>query len=288
MTMNIKKIAAAAAAAIMALGVCTGVPAGTDNASPLAVTAEAAKEERGTLKAAVTYSGVSIDIKWNEVKNAAQYQIIVMYSTDAIPFSNVENMTPFAFDSVEAGGELSMSIPTIGLPLDINGTPVHYSVSVTPMTKDYEPVNDKEFTTLYFDSFDDLEKTKFNADGTINFNGDTSKPAEPEKTTETKTETKKESKKLPAPANFKAKKTSSSVTLSWDAVEGADMYRVYKYNEKTGKYEKYKDVKSTKCTVTGLKANTKYKFKITAYDKVNGKYVKGESSKPVSVTTKKK
>lgn len=93
--------------------------------------------------------------------------------------------------------------------------------------------------------------------------------------------------KAAAPSNIKSSKTNNSVTLSWDAVEGADMYRVYKYNEKTGKYEKYKDVKSTKCTVTGLKANTKYKFKITAYDKVNGKYVKGGSSKPVSVTTKK-
>ncbi|MCM1381230.1 MAG: fibronectin type III domain-containing protein, partial [Muribaculaceae bacterium] len=90
-----------------------------------------------------------------------------------------------------------------------------------------------------------------------------------------------------APANFKASKTTNSVTLSWDAVEGADMYRVYKYNEKTGKYEKYKDVKSAKCSVTGLSAGTKYKFKVTAYDKVNGKYVKGGTSKAVSVTTKK-
>lgn len=40
------------------------------------------------------------------------------------------------------------------------------------------------------------------------------------------------------------------------------MYRVYKYNDKTGKYEKYKDVTSAKCTVSGLSANTKYKFKM--------------------------
>ncbi|MCM1329767.1 MAG: fibronectin type III domain-containing protein [Ruminococcus sp.] len=89
------------------------------------------------------------------------------------------------------------------------------------------------------------------------------------------------------PTNFKASKTTNSVTLSWGAVEGADMYRVYKYNEKTGKYEKYKDVKSAKCAITGLSANTKYKFKVTAYDKVDGKYVKGGTSKAVSVTTKK-
>lgn len=90
-----------------------------------------------------------------------------------------------------------------------------------------------------------------------------------------------------APSNIKASKTTNSVTLSWDKASGADMYRVYKYNDKTGKYEKYKDVKSAKCTVSGLKAGTKYKFKVVAYSKNNdGKYVKGESSKAVSVTTK--
>ncbi len=95
------------------------------------------------------------------------------------------------------------------------------------------------------------------------------------------------SAKSAAPANFKASKTNNSITLKWDKADGADMYRVYKYNEKTGKYEKYKDVKSEKCTISGLSANTKYKFKVASYDEVNGKYVKGESSKAVSVTTKK-
>lgn len=88
-------------------------------------------------------------------------------------------------------------------------------------------------------------------------------------------------------SGVKASSTKNSVTLTWDKASGADMYRVYKYNDKTGKYEKYKDVKSAKCTVSGLKAGTKYKFKVAAYSKNNdGKYVKGESSKAVSVTTK--
>lgn len=99
---------------------------------------------------------------------------------------------------------------------------------------------------------------------------------------------KPEVKKAAAAKNFKIKKTNNSVTLTWDKADGADMYRVYKYNEKTEKYEKYKDVKSAKCTISGLKANTKYKFKVVSYSKNDsGKYVKGESSKAVSVTTKK-
>lgn len=88
-------------------------------------------------------------------------------------------------------------------------------------------------------------------------------------------------------SDVKTSSTKNSVTLTWDKASGADMYRVYKYNDKTGKYEKYKDVKSAKCTVSGLKAGTKYKFKVAAYSKnSDGKYVKGESSKAVSVTTK--
>lgn len=90
-----------------------------------------------------------------------------------------------------------------------------------------------------------------------------------------------------APSNIKASKTADSITLTWDSASGADMYRVYMYNDKTEKYEKYKDVKSAKCTVSGLKAGTKYKFKVTAYSKnKDGKYVQGESSKAVSITTK--
>lgn len=43
--MNLKKIAAFAAAAVMAAGICTGVPVGTESVSPLAVTAEAASKD---------------------------------------------------------------------------------------------------------------------------------------------------------------------------------------------------------------------------------------------------
>lgn len=95
------------------------------------------------------------------------------------------------------------------------------------------------------------------------------------------------SSKLAAPTGFKASKSQTKITLSWDAVEGADGYVVYMYNEKTGKYESYKSVKNAKCTISGLKKNTKYKFKVAALVKKDGKYVVQTSSKAVSATTKK-
>lgn len=95
--------------------------------------------------------------------------------------------------------------------------------------------------------------------------------------------------KLASPDNIKASaKTTNSITLKWDKVSGADAYTVYLYNASTGKYEKYKTVTSNSCVIKNLKKNTKYKFKVSALDKVNGKYKEGEKSDPVAVTTKKK
>lgn len=87
-------------------------------------------------------------------------------------------------------------------------------------------------------------------------------------------------------SNLKASKTAkNSVTLSWDEENGASAYRVYKYNAKTKKYEKYKDVTSTTCKVTGLSSKTKYKFKVTALKKSGKSYKTGRSA-TISVTTK--
>ena len=393
--MNIKKITAFAAAVVIAAGICTGVPTGTGTGSPLAVTAEAATKQSGSLEATVTHSGVSIDMKWKSVSNAAYYNVMVMYSTDAIPFASMTNVKFFALKKVtptaDTGSELSLSIFTAGLPLDIDGKPVHYSVQITSMTKDDNLVSDTLNYSIWFESLDDLEKTKYESESTKT----TDKKTDPFNLTPTlyddgtvdvtwneidgaysyqlyayygvsspletvfvspvakkdfditgtkhdghvkaipsakytldisslpKGKTAKimivaydknnngmdtyttielkdlkvnkrsgtsgsSSTKAAAPKNFKAQKTNNSVTLTWDAVDGADMYRVYKYNPETKKYEKYKDVKNAKCTIKGLDANTKYKFKVVSYDKnKDGKYVKGESSKAVSVTTKK-
>ncbi len=87
-------------------------------------------------------------------------------------------------------------------------------------------------------------------------------------------------------SGFKTTSTSSSITLTWNAVEGAELYKVYMYNSETGKFTKYKDVKNPKCRVNGLEADTKYRFKAVVYTKdADGKLVKGETSKAVSATT---
>lgn len=66
----------------------------------------------------------------------------------------------------------------------------------------------------------------------------------------------------PVPSKPKYSKTSSSITLSWEKVEGASSY-VVKYSS-DGKKWTTKTVSANKIKLTGLKSNQKYYFKIAA------------------------
>ncbi|MCH5194516.1 MAG: fibronectin type III domain-containing protein [Oscillospiraceae bacterium] len=92
--------------------------------------------------------------------------------------------------------------------------------------------------------------------------------------------------KLSAPANVKAETTANSITLKWDAVKGADGYKVYMYDEKEEKFVKYKTTSSTSCKVTDLSKNKKYYFKIATLTQSGSKVTEHESTKKISATTK--
>lgn len=65
-------------------------------------------------------------------------------------------------------------------------------------------------------------------------------------------------------ANLKAaSKTASSVTLSWDSVRNAKGYRIEQYIN--GKWTKLTSISGTSYTVKGLKASTRYSFRVRAY-----------------------
>lgn len=84
------------------------------------------------------------------------------------------------------------------------------------------------------------------------------------------------------PQNVKAKATGTSVVLTWDKVDGADAYRVYKYDSSSKKYVKVKNVSGAKATVKNLSGGTQ-KFKVAALVKTNGKYTAGKASSAVKV-----
>ena len=70
-----------------------------------------------------------------------------------------------------------------------------------------------------------------------------------------------------------ASSTSSSVKLSWSKVNNAAGYQVYQYV--SGSWKRIKVTTATSLTVSGLKANTKYYFKVRAYAKASSGYVYG-------------
>ena len=92
--------------------------------------------------------------------------------------------------------------------------------------------------------------------------------------------------KLPAPENVKGEADTDKIVLTWDKVEGAEGYRVYKYDPAAGKYLSYKSIKGAKCTVTELESGTEYSFRVAALDASGGKYAAGTASSAISVTTK--
>lgn len=73
----------------------------------------------------------------------------------------------------------------------------------------------------------------------------------------------------------------TSVTLTWTKVSGAKSYRVFQASSSDGSYTKIDTVTTNSCTVTGLKANTSYYYKVKA---VNDGGV-GKASSALSVKT---
>ena len=87
-------------------------------------------------------------------------------------------------------------------------------------------------------------------------------------------------------SSITASQSTSSIKLTWKKVTGADGYRVYQYNSKTGKYKTLKTLTGTTYTVKNLKAGTSYKFAVKAYTKDSGETLWAASSKTITTCTK--
>lgn len=94
-------------------------------------------------------------------------------------------------------------------------------------------------------------------------------------------------KKLTAPTGIKATTDTDSVTLSWNAVSGASVYRIYSYNSSSKKFAVLESaVRGTSYTNDGLKSNTQYRYKIAALVKNGSSYAVQTKSSEIKATTK--
>lgn len=89
-----------------------------------------------------------------------------------------------------------------------------------------------------------------------------------------------------ATSSLSAKSYVNAVKLTWKKVDSATGYRVFVYNSKTKKYEKYADTKRTAINVKKLESGTKYKFRVKAYTVLGGNTYYADSYKGITAVTK--
>lgn len=96
---------------------------------------------------------------------------------------------------------------------------------------------------------------------------------------------------IDAPGNVKAKGISKSkIKVTWDSVDDADGYKVYRYNKTKGRYTCIRtitDEENCSYTNTGLDANTSKSYKVSSYALGdNGGIIESSLSKKTKATTK--
>lgn len=75
---------------------------------------------------------------------------------------------------------------------------------------------------------------------------------------------------------------TGKITIKWNAVSGAEKYRLMLYTD--GKYKSLKTTTKTSLTISGVKSGTKYKYAVRAY--VNGKWTAIEKASTITVKAK--
>ena len=88
------------------------------------------------------------------------------------------------------------------------------------------------------------------------------------------------------PAIKSTSASTSAVRLNWNAVSGANGYRVVRYDANAKKWASVGTIKTTSFKETKLKGKTSYKYKVKAYRKVGGATYWSEYSAVKSVKTK--
>lgn len=95
------------------------------------------------------------------------------------------------------------------------------------------------------------------------------------------------SSKLPAPQNIKVSTENTSAVISWDKVEGASKYRVYRYSAASKEYYEFAVVEGESVEAYMLSSGTKHYFKIAALSGDGDKLTEGKRSEKITVSTKK-
>ena len=93
--------------------------------------------------------------------------------------------------------------------------------------------------------------------------------------------------KLPAPKSVRAEVTENSVKLTWDKVEGAEKYKVFRYEESSKTYKPFDTAESEEYTAEGLTTGTTYYYRVAAMVSDGKNYITQNISDAVTAMPKR-
>ena len=223
-----------------------------------------------------------VKLTWDAVEGATEYDVVrdgnVIDTVNTNSYTNapVKADTTYTYKIVAkdpANGrsatsdelEVKTELEPLGTPNDFNSsdlTPTSVKLTWSPIEEatGYKiERNGEVIATVDTTSFEDTQlEQNTNYKYTL-YAIDDERTSEP-----TSTEVRTPFKDLKAPAGLTTSNIkTNSLTLSWDAVEEADKYRIYIDGKELG------IVDGTSIEINDLSPNTKYKFEVQAMDTVN-------------------
>lgn len=86
--------------------------------------------------------------------------------------------------------------------------------------------------------------------------------------------------------DLKAEAEDTNITLRWSAVNNAQGYVIYRWNEEKAEFEQIDDVEECKYVDSNLKEDTSYRYKVAAFINVDGIKYESDLTPEQGITTK--
>ena len=86
--------------------------------------------------------------------------------------------------------------------------------------------------------------------------------------------------------DLKAEAEDTNITLRWSAVNNAQGYVIYRWNEEKAEFEQIDDVEECKYVDSNLKEDTSYRYKVAAFINVDGIKYESDLTPELGITTK--
>ena len=308
--MKAKRIMPLLLSAIMTVGTATAVPftaSAVETNAPV-VSAQSAKTSLATPKISKAESvNGGVKISWNKVKGAVKYRVYYKGSKGWTRLADTTS-TSYTDSKVSSGKTYTYTVRCINSSAtkftsgyDSKGKTVKY-ISAPKITKaesvnggvkiSWNKSNGAEKYRVYYKGskgwtrLADTTSTAYTDKAVSSGKNYTYTvrciSADAKKFTSGYNSTGKSIKYVAAPKISKTEATYNSIKISWDKVNGAEKYRVYRKD--TNSWTKLADTTSTTFTDNNVNAEKTYSYTVRCINSSANKFTSGYDSKGVTVT----